>query len=105
MKHEKPELSRKNPYHLPRQRYYELKHFCLQYDDWKRELRLLKGWKSGGYDTNGVIKQNTTSDPTEQCALLRVYYSSKLDMISNCLTQLDPAIAPYILRGVTEELS
>lgn len=31
MRHEKPELSLKNPYYLPRHRYYELKHFCLQY--------------------------------------------------------------------------
>lgn len=27
----RPELSEKNPYWIERHRYYELKHFCLQY--------------------------------------------------------------------------
>ena len=31
MKHEKPELSRKNPYCLPKYRYLELKNFCFQW--------------------------------------------------------------------------
>lgn len=41
MKHEKPELSRKNPYFLPKYRYLELKNFCFQYNDWKRALARL----------------------------------------------------------------
>lgn len=27
----RPELSQKNPYWIGKHRYYELKHFCLQY--------------------------------------------------------------------------
>lgn len=27
-------LSKKNPYHISKHRYYELKHFCLQYHEW-----------------------------------------------------------------------
>ena len=34
MSRERAELSKKNPYHIPRYRYYELKYFCRQYDDW-----------------------------------------------------------------------
>ena len=44
MKHEKPELSRKNPYFLPKYRYLELKNFCFQYNDWKRALARRYGW-------------------------------------------------------------
>ena len=47
MKHEKPELSRKNPYFLPKYRYLELKNFCFQYNDWKRALARLDGWRYG----------------------------------------------------------
>lgn len=36
MSRERAELSKKNPYHIPRYRYYELKYFCRQYDDWKK---------------------------------------------------------------------
>ena len=32
----RPELSEKNPYWIERHRYYELKHFCLQYPIWKK---------------------------------------------------------------------
>ena len=46
MKHEKPELSRKNPYCLPKYRYLELKNFCFQYNDWKRALARLNGWRA-----------------------------------------------------------
>ena len=31
----RPELSKSNPYYISKHRYYELKHFCLQYYEWK----------------------------------------------------------------------
>ena len=32
----RPEVSQKNPYWIGKHRYYELKHFCLQYPIWKK---------------------------------------------------------------------
>ena len=32
----RPELSPKNKYYIDKHRYYELKHFCLQYSEWKK---------------------------------------------------------------------
>ena len=46
MSRERAELSKKNPYHIPRYRYYELKYFCRQYDDWKKALTLIDGWQT-----------------------------------------------------------
>lgn len=37
-----PKLSKTNPYYISKHRYYELKHFCLQYPEWQREIRELK---------------------------------------------------------------
>ena len=37
------EISKKNPYWIPKHRYFELKHFCLQYPDWKIEYAALLG--------------------------------------------------------------
>lgn len=102
MRHEKPELSPKNPYHLSRHRYYELKHFCFQYKEWKKALALLDGWQSHGDEVGGIIKGNMPSDPTERYAILRAYYSQHIKLINDCLAMLEPAIAPYILKGVTE---
>lgn len=105
MRHEKPEISRKNPYYLPKHRYYELKHFCLQYADWKKALAMLDGWQSHGDEIGRIVKGNAPSDPTERCALLRAYYAQRIELINNCITRLEPSIAPYILKGVTEGLS
>lgn len=41
MKGERAKLSRRNPYYIPAERYYELKHFCRQYYDWKKALNLI----------------------------------------------------------------
>lgn len=105
MRHEKPELSKKNPYYIPRHRYYELKHFCFQYKDWKRALAMLDVWQSYGDEMGGIVKGNTPSDPTERCAVLRAYYSKRIQLVHDCLAELEPAVAPYILKGVTEGLS
>ena len=35
------ELSSKNKYYIDKHRYYELKHFCLQYPEWKRAYAYL----------------------------------------------------------------
>lgn len=78
MRHEKPELSKKNPYHLSRHRYYELKHFCFQYEEWKKALTLLDGWQAHGDEVGGIVKGNMPSDPTERCAILRAYYSQRI---------------------------
>ena len=39
----RPELSEKNPYWIEKHRYYELKHFCLQYPIWKKAYLALDG--------------------------------------------------------------
>ena len=33
------EVSENNPYWIEKHRYYELKHFCLQYPTWKRRVK------------------------------------------------------------------
>lgn len=102
---EKPEISKKNPSHIPKQRYYELMHFCMQYNDWKKALRCLDGWSTGSVDISGVIRRSGPSDPTERIALARAYYSTHIDMVDRCIGELDPAIAPYVLKGVTENIT
>lgn len=42
----RPELSEKNPYWIGKHRYYELKHFCLQYPIWKKAYNALLGLSS-----------------------------------------------------------
>ena len=58
-----------------------------------------------GDEVGGIVKGNMPSDPTERYAILRAYYSQHIKLINDCLAMLEPAIAPYILKGVTEGLS
>lgn len=76
MSRERAELSKKNPYHIPRYRYYELKYFCRQYDDWKKALTLIDGWQTSPNDISGIIKGCPPVSQTERIALSRVFYSS-----------------------------
>ena len=42
----RPELSEKNPYWIEKHRYYELKHFCLQYPIWRKAYASLNSFSS-----------------------------------------------------------
>ncbi|MDR3050714.1 MAG: hypothetical protein LBU67_03220, partial [Oscillospiraceae bacterium] len=39
----RPEISEKSKYWIERHRYYELKHFCLQYPVWQKAYSALDG--------------------------------------------------------------
>ena len=60
----RPELSEKNPYWIERHRYYELKHFCLQYPIWKKAYAALDGLSRRPSDLEVFSKKGEISDPT-----------------------------------------
>lgn len=49
------ELSEKNPYWIEKHRYYELKHFCLQYPIWKKIYRSLDGLSGHSTDFTTML--------------------------------------------------
>lgn len=101
----RPEISNKNKYWIERHRYYELKHFCLQYPTWKKAYIALE-WLSGT-PTDRVIssKTNVINDPTAKCAEARAYYSERIKMVEMVAVAADPTISDYILKAVTEDVS
>ena len=56
----RPELSEKNPYWIERHRYYELKHFCLQYPIWKKAYAALDGLSRRPADMEIFSRNRTT---------------------------------------------
>lgn len=101
----RPELSEKNKYYLEKHRYYELKHFCLQYPIWLRAYNALEGLSAKPEDLLIFQKSHSISNPTENCALSRLFYSERIDMIKSVCDMTDPILGKYILYGVTEERS
>ena len=59
----RPELSEKNQYWIEKHRYYELKHFCLQYPIWRRYYAMLDGYPSNWPKAIPPCKTNNVSDP------------------------------------------
>ena len=99
----KPELSERNKYWIEKHRYYELKHFCLQYPSWKKAYILCS--ISGKSKGNLAIKMDDISKPTEECALKRVFYSNRIDMVEQAAKDADEFLASYILKAVTTGMS
>ena len=95
----RPELSKKSKYWLERHRYYELKHFCLQYSSWKKELAALDGYFAAG---TVRVNEGKTGDPTAAEVEHREYYRDRIDMVEQVARDTDGLIGPYILVGVTE---
>ena len=90
-------LSINNKYYIEPHRYYELKHFCMQYNDWRKEYRELDGL-SQCTDT----KPRDHDDPTYDIAAKRLLYFNKMKVVEQTTIEADPDIASYILKAVTE---
>ena len=94
----RPKISRNNRYWIDKYRHYELKYFCLQYHQWRREYRELDGL-SQDVDTDGDREYD---DPTYNIAAKRLSYLKKIELIEQTAIAADANIYRYILKGVTE---
>ena len=101
----RPELSEKNKYWIERHRYYELKHFCLQYPIWKKAYLSLDGLAKRPNDLALFPARQHLGDPTAKCAEARIFYSDRMDMVEQVATATEPELAKYILQSVTNGLS
>ena len=101
----RPELSSKNKYWIERHRYYELKHFCLQYPIWKKSHVALDGLSRRPVDLTGFSRTNAIDDPTAKCAEEREYYSKRMELVEQAAIAADPDLSSYILQAVTEGIS
>lgn len=101
----RPELSAKNKYWIDKHRYYELKHFCLQYPSWKKTYLALDGLSKRPSELSTFTNTNSSSDPTAQCAIAKSFYSNRIEMVERAAKQTDPELASYILKAVTEGIS
>lgn len=101
----RPEVSSKNKYWIDKHRYYELKHFCLQYPEWKRAYA---EFNDPGIPLSMIERMptdNIPGDPTAKRAMLKAYYSDKIALIEKTALETDLYLREYILKAVTEGLS
>lgn len=99
----RPELSEKNPYWIEKHRYYELKHFCLQYPIWKKAREALSGFNPRSM--NAVVFTGGFGDPTAKCAEARAFYSERMELLEKVAIETDEKLGGYILKAVTQGIS
>ncbi len=100
-------LSEKNKYWIDKHRYYELKHFCLQYQTWKKAYKTLDemGMQSTNYSNEIKSYTNIPINLTEKYAIAKMLLDDRIKMIERIAFEADDKLYFYILKGVTEELS
>lgn len=101
----RPEISEKNKYWIDKHRHYELKHFCLQYPEWKKAYIEFSDVSVPLSMIERVPTSNIPGDPTAKRATIRAYYSEKIKLIEKIALETDIYLHNYILRAVTEGLS
>lgn len=101
----RPEISEKNKYYIDRHRYYELKHFCLQYKEWKKAYELCNESIIFASNIECMPSSNIPSDLTAKYAMKKAYYAERINIIEKAAMEADDYLYPYILKAVTEGLS
>ena len=75
-------------YNIGKHRFLELYHYCMQYPDWIKEIRELRGL--------GL------SNPTASAAIKAAELSKRCKLIEDTAVEANKEIAQYILAGVTD---
>ena len=103
----RPEISKKNKYWIEKHRYYELKHFCLQYPIWKKMLARLIMESVIKPQENQEVRTHRKdhADPTANHAMARQYYSDRITMLDKVARETDDVLGKYVLKGITEGVS
>lgn len=109
-KWQRTSLSEKSAYFIPKERYLELKHFCLQYPAWIRQKNKLNqiSVESINYNIEGKpISGRYSMSSTEKIALELSSLDEKIQLIEGaaklvCVDILNPSI---FVKAITNDYS
>lgn len=99
------EVSQKSRYYIPRHRYHELKHFCLQYLDWKKAYIYADGFRNRASGLVEETRDGRLDDFTAKVAEERIFYGGKMELVEKAAMEAGGELAKYILEGVTKGIS
>ena len=89
-------------YEISKHRFWELYHYCLQYNEWKDELKYKNDTVKSIGITDMPVNRNT-SDATAKLAERRVELQRKCELIEQTAIEADPDIYQYIIKSVTND--
>lgn len=88
-------------YGISKDRYDELRAFCLQYEE--KKSKISRGVGAMNYD--GMPKSNYKENSLEAKAIRNVMYQKDCEMIEQAAIAASEEIYPYIIKSVTNDLS
>lgn len=100
----RPNISSKKRYWISKERYYELKHFCMQYKEWKKLYLELSEASFPG----SVVKRTyraDLSDLTSEKAIILCSLHKKMALVEDTAKKADIGLWNYIFEAVTENRS
>lgn len=97
------EISKDNEYYIDKHRYYELKHYCMQYDTWKQLLNSINLYPSQNQEER--VSGSREIYPILKTLEARMYYLYRIGMLERVAVKADPVIGPCVLKGVITDTS
>lgn len=105
----KPELCFGSKWWIPKDRYYELKHFCHMYPTYKRVQHDVT---ENSIKSSFIVKANNQrkrpyaeAELVEKAADILAACSRRIGMVDAAAEEADKTMSEYIIKGVTENLS
>lgn len=86
-------------YNISREKYNELKYFCLQY--WQKKQIISRGYGIHAAANNGMPRSSAVGNPTEQQAMRNAKMKEEIELIEQTAREADPEIYQWILKSVT----
>lgn len=94
----RPELSKKSKYWIPRHRYFELKHFVMQFPYWETQILSIDSMVKSNLDKDG--KLNDIPDPVGKAVEKRTQYANNMAICLHVAKGIDKVLGIYILRAI-----
>ena len=86
-------------HNISRDKYNELKYFCLQY--WQKKQKIDRNYGIDGFSQDGMPRGTSSSNPTEKKALRIAQLKRDTELIEQTAMEADAEIHPWILKNVT----
>lgn len=89
-------------YGISGNRFKELYYWCLQYEEWKDEIKYKRDTVKS-IEITDMPSVHYESDATQQLAIRRAQLAQNCELIEKTVLDADPDIYQYLLKAVTNE--
>ena len=97
-------ISESNPYYITKHEYLMVKHFALQYNDWKKQKQEIESRIGSGFNI-GLGHNDSVSRPVESAQENAERYSFRMGLVEQAAKIAGGDLWEYVLTGVTTECS